>query len=69
MYFSGVFSKPTRVIKLSTNEDVDFTYTEDHRIELRGLHLEDNEIVPVYKIEFEEPLVYKPFHKYPQIWL
>ena len=69
MYFSGVFTKPTRVSKLSTGEDVDFSYTDDNRVELRGLKVEEGEFVPVYKIEFAEPMVYKAFHKYPQIWL
>ena len=69
MYFSGVFSTPTRVTKLGTGEDIDFTYTADHRVEMRGLSVKEGEFVPVYKIEFAEPLVYKPFHKYPQIWL
>ena len=69
MYFSGVFTRPTKVTKLSTGEAVDFTYTDDNRIELRGLKIEGDEFVPVYKIEFAEPMVYKAFHKYPQIWL
>ena len=68
MYLSGVFTKPVRVTKLSTGEEIAFTYTDDHRIELRGLKTEEDEIVPVYKIEFAEPMIYKPFHKYPQIW-
>ena len=69
MYYSGVYTRPVRVTKLSTGEDVEFRYTDDHRIELRNLKVEDDEFVPVYKIEFDEPIVYKPFHKYPQIWL
>ena len=68
MYFSGVFSEPMGVTKLSTGVDVEFEYTNDHRILMKGLHLEDGEFVPVYKVEFKEPLIYKPFHKYPQIW-
>ena len=68
MYFSGAFSKATRVTKLSTGEDIGFEYTDDHRVKMSGLKKEEGEIVPVYKIEFEEPLDYRPFHKYPQIW-
>ena len=68
MYFSGCFAEATRVTKLSTGEDVTFTNTGDHRVELSGLKVEEGEIVPVYKIEFDKPLEYKPFHKYPQIW-
>ncbi|MCF0110688.1 MAG: alpha-L-fucosidase [Erysipelotrichaceae bacterium] len=68
MYFDGVYTKPTKVTKLYTNEIIPFTY-EDHRIKLEGLSVNENEMVCVYKIEFEDELVYKPFHKYPQIWL
>ena len=69
MYYSGVFTRPVRVTKLSTGEDVKFEYTDDHRVKLMGLKVADDEFVPVYKIEFAEPMEYKPFHKYPQIWL
>ena len=68
MYFSGVFSKPVKVTKLSTGEEIPFEYGEDHRILLKKVKREAWEIVPVYKIEFETPLDYRPFHKYPQIW-
>lgn len=69
MYFSGVFTKPVKVSRLSDGKAIPFEYTQDHRIRLSDLDVVEDEIVPVYKIEFEEPLVYKPFHKYPQIWL
>ncbi len=69
MYFSGAFTKPVRVTKLSTGEEVSFSYIDDHRVKMDGLHVENDEFVPVYKIEFEGPLYYRPFHKYPQIWL
>jgi alpha-L-fucosidase len=68
MYFSGVFGKAVRVTKLSTGEEIAFANTDDHRVELSGLKVEDGEFVPVYKIEFASPIEYKPFHKYPQIW-
>ena len=68
MYFSGVFSKPLKVTKLSTGEDIRFEYGDDHRIKLNGIRREEGEIVPVYRIDFETPLDYRPFHKYPQIW-
>ena len=44
--------------------------TINEKIALDGvdLLLEDGEFVPVYKVEFKDPLIYKPFHKYPQIW-
>lgn len=69
MYFSGVFSTPTAVTKLSSSEKVAFEYTDDHRIRMDDLKKEEGEIVPVYRIDFETPLDYRPFHKYPQIWL
>jgi len=69
MYFDGVYSTPTKVTKLYTKEEIKFTYCDDHRIKLEGLSANEGEFICVYKIEFAEPLVYKPFHKYPQIWL
>lgn len=69
MYFDGVYSTPIKVTKLYTNEEIPFTYCPDHRIKLEGLSTNPDEMVCVYKIDFAQPLVYKPFHKYPQIWL
>ena len=68
MYFSGVFTRPVSVKKLSDGRDVEFEYLDDHRILLSGLEKDREEMVPVYKIEFEDALDYRPFHKYPQIW-
>ena len=69
MYFSGAFTKAVAVTKLSDGSPVDFEYTDDHRVRMKGLKKKEGEIVPVYKIEFEDALDYRPFHKYPQIWL
>ena len=49
MYYSGVFTEPVRVTKLSTGEEIDFSYTNDHRIELRGLHVEEGELRLIFE--------------------
>lgn len=69
MYLSGIFTKPAAITRLADGAPVDFQYESDQRIHFFHLTRPDDPTgVAVYKVTFDQPLDYRPFHKLPQIF-